>query len=68
VKYRSIFTSETDAILLFDATSGRLLDFNDAALKLYGYERDAFLLLSLKDICPGLKNAEAMRGQSLHEQ
>ena len=67
VKYRSIFTSETDAILLFDATSGRLLDFNDATLKLYGYERDAFLLLSLKDICPGLKNAEAMRGQSLHE-
>lgn len=49
-KYRLIFTAETDAILLFDATTGHLVDFNDAALKLYGYERDRFSSLTFSDL------------------
>jgi sigma-B regulation protein RsbU (phosphoserine phosphatase) len=53
-KYRSIFVAETDAILLFDTGSGRLIDFNDAALRLYGYGRNEFARLSLNDLCPRL--------------
>lgn len=50
-KYRLVFTAETDAILLFDATTGQIVDFNDAALKLYGYERDRFSSLIFSDLC-----------------
>lgn len=49
-KYRLIFAAEADAILLFDATTGHLVDFNDAALKLYGYDRDGFSGLIFSDL------------------
>lgn len=49
-KYRLIFTAETDAIMLFDTNTGHLVDFNDAALKLYGYERDGFSRILFSDL------------------
>lgn len=38
-KYRLIFTAESDAILTFDTASRRVEEANDAACRLYGYER-----------------------------
>jgi PAS domain S-box-containing protein/putative nucleotidyltransferase with HDIG domain len=49
-KYRQLFTSILDAILLFDAESLRIIDANDSALQLYGYTRDELLALKLSDI------------------
>lgn len=49
-KYRSLFKAEPDAILLVDATSMQILDTNDIALQLYGYEREEFLSLSFNSL------------------
>jgi PAS domain S-box-containing protein len=44
-KYRLLFTNERDAISLFDADTGELLDVNPAWLQLYGYSREEALCL-----------------------
>ena len=49
-KYHRLFTSISDAILLFDAESLRIVDANESALQLYGYTRDELLALRLPDI------------------
>lgn len=63
-KYRTIFTAETDAILLFDAATGQLVDFNDAALKLYGYERDRFSSLIFSDLSADFRTGERNNSHS----
>lgn len=45
-KYRKVFESESDAIMIFDAETRRFVDVNNAAVKLYGYSREEFLLLT----------------------
>jgi PAS domain S-box-containing protein len=42
-KYRQLFNVENDAIFLVDVESGRFMDANPAALKLYGYGREELL-------------------------
>jgi PAS domain S-box-containing protein len=49
-KYRQIFNTESDAIMLFDAESRYFIDVNDAALSLYGYSREEFLKLMHQNI------------------
>ena len=49
-KYRRLFETETDIIVLADAETTRVLDANDAALRAYGYAREEFLALSLLDV------------------
>lgn len=49
-KYRQIFESSRDAIILFDAKNGRLIDANRMARKLYGYDKEEFLQLHYRDI------------------
>ena len=44
-KYRKLFETETDLIVLLDAQTGRALDANEAALRAYGYTREEFLTL-----------------------
>lgn len=44
-KYRRLFETETDLIVLLDAQTGRALDANEAALRAYGYSREEFLTL-----------------------
>ncbi len=49
-KYRGVFESESDAILIFDAETRRFLDANSAAEKLYGHTREEFLQLVQKEV------------------
>jgi two-component system, cell cycle sensor histidine kinase and response regulator CckA len=49
-KYRQLFRTVTDAIVLFDAETRQFIDANDAALNLYGYTREEFLRLRHRDI------------------
>ena len=45
-KYRKVFESETDAIMIFDAESRQFVDVNNAAIELYGYSREELLQLT----------------------
>jgi len=49
-KYRQLFETETDAIVILDAETKKFIDVNDAAVHLYGYSREEFLCLTLVDI------------------
>lgn len=49
-KYRQLFATETEAIMIFDAEAGRFLDVNSAAIQLFGYTHSEFLALSYSDI------------------
>ncbi len=49
-KYRQLFETVSDAILLFDADSRRFIDVNESALNLYGYTRDEFLDLEYTEL------------------
>ena len=45
-KYRKLFESESDAIVIFDGDTRRYVDVNAAAVRLYGYSRAEFLQLT----------------------
>ncbi len=45
-KYRKVFESENDAIMIFDGGTRQFVDVNNAAKELYGYTREEFLKLS----------------------
>ncbi|MBN1140214.1 MAG: SpoIIE family protein phosphatase [Deltaproteobacteria bacterium] len=48
--YQLLFSAGSDAILLCDADQEQIINVNDAALQLYGYGRDDFSRLTLKDL------------------
>lgn len=49
-KYRLLFTGVQDAIVLVEAETRRIIDANDAALRLYGYSRKEILKLYGPDL------------------
>jgi PAS domain S-box-containing protein len=49
-KYRLLFATESDAIMVFDAETRQHVDVNAAALRLYGYTREEFLKLRQMDL------------------
>jgi two-component system, NtrC family, response regulator AtoC len=49
-KYSSIYHAQPDAVILVDSETKKLLDANDAAFNLYGYDIDEFLSLKFTDI------------------
>jgi PAS domain S-box-containing protein len=49
-KYRQLFESETDAIILLDAETRRIIDANEAACRTYGYSREEMLSHKATDI------------------
>jgi diguanylate cyclase (GGDEF)-like protein/PAS domain S-box-containing protein len=53
LKYRNVFATVGDAILMLDSRDGRILDANPAACKLYGYSRDELLALRDQDLAAG---------------
>ena len=48
-KYRALFEQAADAVLLVDAQTGALADFNDRAHQNLGYTRDEFRKLKVAD-------------------
>jgi PAS domain S-box-containing protein len=52
LNYRTIFLKSPLAKWVYDLDTLRFLEVNDAALRLYGYSRQQFLQLSIKDIRP----------------
>ncbi len=53
LKYRNVFATVGDAILMLDNRDGRILDANPAACRLYGYSRDELLALRDRDLAAG---------------
>jgi PAS domain S-box-containing protein len=49
-RYRRLFEVESDAILVVEVDTGRILDVNAAALDLYGYSREEFRCLTAEQV------------------
>ncbi len=49
-RYRQLFDSESDAVVVLDAESMQFEDANQAALKLFGYSKKEFLGLCVLDV------------------
>jgi PAS domain S-box-containing protein len=49
-RYRQLFNNESDAVMIFDATSKRFEDANPATLDLLGYSIEEFLNITVNDI------------------
>ena len=49
-RFRRLFELETDAVFLVDCTTGRFLEANDAAEKMYGYSHAELLALHAADV------------------
>ena len=49
-KYRTLFDTIADAIYVIDQETGRILDVNTAATKMYGYDRDEWLKMKNVDV------------------
>lgn len=55
IKYREIFDSPAEAIVISDARTGRVLDVNETTLRLFGLEsKEEALSLAIEDVSPGL--------------
>jgi len=50
--YRLMFLNNPHPMWAFDADTLAFLAVNDAAVRHYGYSRDEFLAMTIKDICP----------------
>lgn len=50
--YRYLFSSNPSPMWVFDIDTLKFLQVNDAALKLYGYSREEFMEMTIKDIRP----------------
>ena len=49
-KYRQLFETVADAILVFDSETRKFVDVNEKACLLYGYSREEFIKLTHSDI------------------
>ncbi|MBF0329232.1 MAG: PAS domain S-box protein [Nitrospirae bacterium] len=49
-RFRQLFHSAQDAIILFDITTKQIIDINKAAENMYGYNREEFLKMTHSDI------------------
>lgn len=63
--YRGLFENAHDAILIFRAGDGTVLDVNRRACEVYGYHRDEFIGLSLKDISRTIEAGEQRMRETL---
>lgn len=51
-RFRNLFEANASPMYLLDASSLNMVDVNNAALQFYGFNRDEFLRLNLKNINP----------------
>jgi len=66
-RYRRLFEAESDAIAVVDSETGKFVDVNASALKLYGYDRQEFLQMTVPEISdePELTRASVRSLQEL---
>ena len=67
-KYRKVFESESDAIMIFDGETRQFIDINQAAEKKYGYTRAEFFALTHDAITAEPEASEATIKAILSEQ
>ncbi len=63
-KYRILFENNPHPMWVYDIETYRFLTVNDAAVKHYGYTRDEFLSMTIKDIRPAEDVAQLMENVS----
>ena len=57
-EYRLLFSNAHDAIIIFDPNDERVLDLNDRAAEMYGYDKADMLGNSLKEISKNITSGE----------
>ena len=65
VRFRSLFETSQDAILLVNQETGQILGANPAACRLYGYSREEFLTLKNIDVSAELEKTERAVRESI---
>lgn len=70
-RYRRLFETVSDAIVVLDAETRQFLDVNEAAVLMYGYSHEEFLQLKQRDITAEPEATEesiraTLRGELLH--
>lgn len=58
-RYRRLFQTESDAIIIFDGESLRIIEVNDAAVKLYGYTHEEFTRIPQSQISAEPEKSDA---------
>ncbi len=51
-RYRELFEANPNMMWIFDTQTLKFLAVNDAAIRRYGYSREAFLAMSIEDVHP----------------
>jgi PAS domain S-box-containing protein len=62
--FRQLFATIPVPVWLYDESSLRFLEVNDAAIEHYGYHREEFLRMTIKDICPAEELGRAQKDPS----
>ncbi|MBN1924359.1 MAG: PAS domain S-box protein [Prolixibacteraceae bacterium] len=57
-KYRQIFSIGSDALFLVDYFSGKIIDVNPTAAKMFGYKKDHLLKIPFKELSASTENFE----------
>jgi len=52
-RFHTIFNTIAEAIFLYEDEAGYMVDVNEAALQMFGYNREEFIQLSLGQLCSG---------------
>lgn len=56
-KYQQLFEYESDAILVLDVETERFEEANLAAVRLFGFTKEEFRLLTMKSLAPNIDNS-----------
>ncbi len=65
-RYRCLFETVSDAIFLVDSSTGRIVDANPTAERMYGYGRDELRQLSMSDL--SAEPQKTIQSISMHEK
>ncbi len=66
-KYRQLFESESDAVMIFDAETRQLEDANPATLDLFGYSKAEFLEMTVEGISAEKDKTRTAVGQLVQD-
>ncbi len=65
-RYKLLFEQNPSPMYIFDESTLDFIDVNETALRLYGYSREAFLAMSVKDIRPPEEGPAAVAAIRAH--